>query len=319
VQSLKSLSVIAFLASSALAQAPAPAPKPAQPGTPAPVAAPAADPNRIVIVINDTKITARDFETFLNGLPEQYRAAAVQGPMKRQIAEQYAQVLVMAQEARKRGLQNDPAVKAQMEFQDNNLLAGALFKQMQSEAKGDDTALKAAYDAKKGDFEQVHARHILIRYKGSPVPLRTGQKELTEEEALAKATEILKRLNGGEDFAKIAKEESDDVGSGSNGGDLGTFRHGQMVPEFEKVAFAQPVGKLSEPVKTQFGYHIIRVEQHDTKPFNDVKSELGPELAKQEAEALKTKAHVQLDDTYFTVTPQPGTPAVPALAPGAAK
>ena len=68
-------------------------------------------------------------------------------------------------------------------------------------------------------------------------------------------------------------------------------------------------------MKTQFGYHIIRVEQHDTKPFNDVKTELGPELAKQQAEALKAKANVQLDDAYFAVTPQPGTPAVPAPAP----
>ncbi len=309
------------MASSAFAQtpAPAPAPKPAQPGVPAASvvpaapAAPAVDPNKVVMTVGDQKITAKEFETFLQGLPEQYKNAAA-GPMKRQIADQYAQVLVMAQEARKRGIQNDPQVKAQMQFQDDNLLAGALYRQMQAEAKGDDAALKAIYDGKKADFDQVQARHILIRYKGSPVPLRTGEKDLTEEEALAKANDILKRLNGGEDFAKIAKAESDDVGSGANGGDLGSFRHGQMVGDFEKVAFAQPVGKLSDPVKTQFGYHIIQVQKHDTKPYDEVKTELGPEIARQNADALKSKTTVQIDDGYFGAAQPPGTPRQPGQA-----
>jgi len=260
------------------------------------------------MVIGEEKVTVREFETFLSGLPDQYKAQ-VNGPMKRQIADQYAQVRVLAQEARKRGIEKDPVVKAQMDFQGDNLLAGALYRQMQTEAKGNDAALKAIYDSKKNDFEQVQARHILIRYKGSPVPLRTGQKELSEEEALAKANEIEKRLAAGEDFAKVAKEESDDVGSGSNGGDLGTFRHGQMVAEFEKVAFAQPVGKISEPIKTQFGYHIIKVEKHDSKPYEEVKSELGPEIAKKNADELKSKANVQIDDAYF------GPAQAPAAAP----
>jgi len=233
--------------------------------------------------------------------------------MKRQIGEQYAQVRAMAQEARRRGLGEDPVVLSQMQFQNDNLLAGALFRQMQADAKTNDAALKAAYDAKKNDFEQIQARHILIRFKGSQVPLGKDKKELTEEEALAKATEIRKRIAAGEDFAKLAKEESDDVGSGSNGGDLGTFRHGQMVSEFEKVAFAQPIGQVSDPIKTQFGYHIIRVEKHDTKSFDDAKAELTPELAKQSAEALKTKANVHLDDGYFGAVQQ--TPVAPGLPP----
>jgi peptidyl-prolyl cis-trans isomerase C len=302
-----------------MAQAPpAAAPvKPAQPGVPAaaapPPAAPAVDPNKVVMTVGDEKVTAKDFETFMQGLPEQYKNAAA-GPMRRQIAEQYAQVLVMAQEARKRGIQNDPVVKAQMAFQDDNLLAGALYRQMQAEAKGDDATLKAIYEGKKADFDSVQARHILIRYKGSPVPLRTGEKDLTEEEALAKATEILKRLNAGEDFAKIAKAESDDVGSGANGGDLGSFRHGQMVADFEKVAFSQPVGKISDPVKTQFGYHIIQVEKHETKPYDEVKGELGPEIAKKNADALKSKASIQIDDSFFGSAQQPGQ--APPAAPG---
>src|ERR1017187_9098563 len=80
--------------------------------------------------------------------------------------------------------------------------------------------------------------------------LKKDAKELTDEEALAKAQEIRKKLVDGADFATLAKAESDDAGSGANGGDLGTFGKGRMVPAFEQVAFTIAVGELSEPVKS---------------------------------------------------------------------
>ncbi|MFQ5854421.1 MAG: peptidylprolyl isomerase [Anaerolineae bacterium] len=91
---------------------------------------------------------------------------------------------------------------------------------------------------------QVHARHILVE---------------TEEEA----QEIRQRLLDGEDFATVAKELSTDTGTAEKGGDLGWFGLGTMVPEFEKVAFNEPIGKISEPVKSQSGYHIIEVLERD--------------------------------------------------------
>ncbi|RME45817.1 MAG: hypothetical protein D6791_09835 [Chloroflexi bacterium] len=91
---------------------------------------------------------------------------------------------------------------------------------------------------------QVHARHILVE---------------TEEEA----QQVRQRLLNGEDFATVAQEVSTDTTTAQNGGDLGWFGLGKMVPEFEKVAFSQPVGTISEPVKTQFGYHIIEVLEKD--------------------------------------------------------
>ncbi len=121
-----------------------------------------------------------------------------------------------------------------MAFDRENILAGALYQDLVKSVKIEDADLKAYYDAHKSEFESVKARHILIRFKGSAVPLRTGQKELSDEEALAKALDIRKQLAAGGDFITLAKSESDDTGSGANGGDLGTFKHGQMVGEFEK-------------------------------------------------------------------------------------
>jgi peptidyl-prolyl cis-trans isomerase C len=272
------------------------------------------DPNKVVIVVGDEKITAAEYDEIINALPAQYQKAA-RGPQKRQIADQLVQVKVLSQEAEKRGLEKQPAVKEQLIFSRQNILAGALYNELVKSVKIDDAAIQAYYTEHKAEFESAKARHILIRFKGSQVPLRPGQKELSDEEALAKAQDIKKQLAGGADFIALAKSDSDDTGSGANGGDLGTFKHGQMVGEFEKAAFALPIGQISDPVKTQFGYHIIKVEEKQAKTLEEAKAEimekLRPEAAKKEADEMRKKASVTMDDGYFG----PAAPMPPAIKP----
>lgn len=268
------------------------------------VATPAktADNSKVVLTIGDEKITEKAFEDFIEVLPENMRAQA-KGPMKRQVAEQMVSVKVLANEARKRGIANDPAVRARMQFQMDNMLAGALFNDLQSKAVTDEAALQKYYEDHKGEFEQAQARHILIRFKGSPAPAREGQPELTKEEALAKANDLRKRITGGEDFAALAKENSADTASGANGGDLGTFGRGAMVPAFEKTVFTMPIGEVSEPVETQFGYHLIKVEKRESKSFDQVKTDLAnrikPETARKQVDELRKSTNVVFDDAYF--------------------
>jgi parvulin-like peptidyl-prolyl isomerase len=255
----------------------------------------------VILTIGDEKMTVGEYEKFVDTLPEQYRTAA-RGPAKRQLVEQLVDVKIMAQEARKRKLDQDATFKAQLAFQAENLLAGTIYRQMSNDLKVDDAELHKYYDEHKSEYERVRARHILIRFKGSPVP-KSEKPELSEEEALAKANALRTRLKAGEDFATVAKAESDDTGSGKNGGDLNFFGRTQMVPAFAEAAFKLPAGQVSEPVKTQFGYHLILVEAHETKTFDeeraDIEKKLRPEKTKAAVEALRKQASVMIDESFF--------------------
>lgn len=289
------------------AQTPAPRPKfePVTPVQKSPEVAPAAvtvPPETVVLVVGDQKMTRAQFEAFVASLPEQLRANAT-GPNKRKFAEQLAELKSLSFEARRRKLDQTPDVQQKLALQTDNVLASELYRVLSANVKADDAALRAYYDQHKTEYEEATASHILIRFKGSSVPLRPNEKDLTDEEALAKAKDIRAKLAAGADFATLAKAESDDTGSGVNGGSLGSFARGRMVPVFEQTAFSLPVGQISEPVKSQFGYHIIKVEDRKSKTFDEVRPQiegkLKPELARKAVEDVKKTVPVTIDDQYF--------------------
>ena len=143
-----------------------------------------------------------------------------------------------------------------------------------------------------------------------------GSAPEVEQLALAKAISITQRLNSGEDFATLAQQFSDDTGSGAQGGELGFFGRGQMVKEFEDAAFSLPIGQISEPVKSQFGYHIIRVEEKDNgKP--DITLWLQEQKASAQIKRSLTPSRL---GTLPTVSPellQSPVSAAPAALPQA--
>ena len=292
-----------------LAQAPPPQPTPAPQPTvtmsvdnPAPKTMPVVPPDRVVVVAGDLKITAAQFDQIIDALPEQYRATA-RGSGRKQFADNVVRIAVLAQEGKRRKLDESSAYRTQSMFEDANILANMTYEEIGKNAKVDEADVRKYFEAHKAEFEQLRARHILIRVQGSPAAVRPGQKDLTEAEALAKAQDLRKRIEAGEDFAQLARKESDDTGSGANGGDLGFFRHGQMVPSFEQAAFALQPGDLSEPVKSPFGYHVIKVEAKESKSFEDVRPELErrmrPEQAQKTLEELQKKSQVVLDPDFF--------------------
>ncbi|HEY9126101.1 MAG TPA: peptidylprolyl isomerase, partial [Acidobacteriaceae bacterium] len=144
--------------------------------------------------------------------------------------------------------------------------------------KVSDAEIQAYYSAHQADYqvpEQSRSRHILIKFPGGAAK--------TDAEAKAKAEDLLKQLKGGADFAELAKKNSEDTGSGSQGGELGFAKHGMMVPEFDQAIFNNKIGDLAL-VKTQFGYHIVQVEERQTahtQPLNEVKPTIEATLLRQ--------------------------------------
>jgi peptidyl-prolyl cis-trans isomerase C len=291
------------------------APKPAA----APATTTAANADPIVIAAGDLTIRQSEFETALKTLPEQYQQYA-SGPGRKQFAEDYLRMKMLASAGTKAGLDKNPEVVQQLALMRENLVANAQLKKLEDDIKITDADLKKVYETNKGQYEQVKARHILIAFKGSPAA-QEGKPELTEEQAKTKAEALRTQIVAGKaKFEEVAQKESDDVGSGSRGGDLGEFNRGQMVPEFETAAFAAKAGDVTPVVRTQFGYHIIKVEEHGMTAFDQVK----PTLERNERqtrlqaalEKMKADAKPTFNDTYFTPPAAPATPPPPP-APGA--
>jgi peptidyl-prolyl cis-trans isomerase D len=187
-----------------------------------------------------------------------------------------------------------------------------------------DEQLRAAYSSSLDNFrmpERVHARHILLKTE--------GKSDAEKKALMAKAQDLLKQLKNGADFAELAKKYSDDS-SKDQGGDLGWFTHGQMVPEFDSVAFSLKPKELSGVVTSQFGYHIIQTlekEPAKLKPFEEVKDELAKEVR---AQAVTDKMQMLGDQMHADLIKSPKSAAdiakkygadlivVPSAAPGEA-
>jgi peptidyl-prolyl cis-trans isomerase C len=293
-------------------------PATAKQATTATTQAAAADP--VIITAGTVQVRQSEFEQAVKSLPQEYQAM-VAGQGKRQFAEDYLRMKMLAAEGQKRGLDKDPEVLTQLNLMRENLVAQAALKQIESGITVSDEDTKKTYEANKKDYEEVKARHILISYKGSRAPQKAGAPERTKEQAKAFAEDLRKQLIAGADFAELAKKESDDTGSGANGGDLGSFGHGQMVAPFEQAAFAAKVGEIPPVVETEFGFHVLKVESHDYTPFEQVKGTLERDAKQKKVQAaldaLKDNAKPTFSETYFPVpsaAPAMGSSASDAAA-----
>ena len=286
------LSLVAFAAGTVLAQ---------EAAVPAPAAgpAPAVAPDAVVISADGVSVLRSEFEEAIKGLPAEYQQYAM-GPGKRQFAEDFLRMKLLVLAGVKGGLEKDPEVVKQIALMRDNIIASAQLKKMQEASPVSDEQLKQAYESRKAEFEKVKARHFLIAFKGSPAA-QSGKPELTEEQAKAKAEQLRAKVEKGEaTFEDVAKAESDDVGSGASGGDLGEFGHGAMVPEFEQAAFGTEVGKMSPVVRTPYGFHVVKVDGRNTTTFEEAK----PTLERAERGAkLQAEAKQMVDAAKPTFNP----------------
>lgn len=267
------------------------------------------DPSKVVIEMKGTKVTAGEFGAFVAALPPEARQLAV-GPMKRQLAEELIRIKLLSNEARARGIDKQPRFTQQMDLMRDNVLTGMLLGDIQNQLVTDKD-IEEYFAKNKDKLVRISARHILIPTQ--------GEGALTDEKAKAKAAEIQKQLAGksGEElvnaFAEVAKKESGDPGSKDDGGKLQPFTRGVMVPEFEKAAFAQEPGKVGEPVKSDFGYHVILVTEQLAPSLDKIKDGIADDLRQDKFETLyddlRKQADPKFDASFF---PAPAAPAAPA-------
>ena len=245
---------MAALASMALADTPAP---------------------EVLVRYGDTiTITSADVAAALRGLPAHVREQARSNP---KTATQLLEIIlvnrVLAKEARELGIDRQPEVVAELHQVDEKALAIRRMEALDASLAIPDYAKAAQeqYQVNKAKYlepEQIEAAHVLI----------ATSNEHSEAEALKLAQEVRAKALAGTDFAELAKEYSADLGSKSKGGDLGFFGRGRMVKPFEEAAFALPeIGAISEPVKTSFGYHVIKLlarKPGRQRSFDEVKDSI---------------------------------------------
>jgi peptidyl-prolyl cis-trans isomerase C len=239
-----------------------------------PATPPAGDP--VVAVVNGKTLKRSDVVASAQTLPAQYRNQVDQ--LFPQLVDRLIDITLMVDEGRKQNLQNDPDVKAIVAQYEDEAIRQVLLKRFLA-GKITDADLKKRYDAevaKVPPTEELKASHILVK---------------TEDEA----KDIIKQLEGGADFAKLAKEKSTDSGSGANGGDLGYFGDGDMVPEFYAAANKLKKGEFTkDPVKSQYGWHVILLTDRRTKEapkFEEVKDQIKDELTQELVAAWLTDLH----------------------------
>jgi peptidyl-prolyl cis-trans isomerase C len=301
------------------AQAPAPqgAPAPAQKPPakpPATAATPAVQPLKdpVVATVNGQPIRLSELEIAQQALPQQYRNMPLQAVFPA-LLDRIVDSKLVVQEGKKSKVTDDPAFKKRMAFVEDQVLQD-FWIQREVARKVTPEKLQQRYEERLKSMpseEEVHARHILVS---------------TEDEAKA----IIADLKKGTAFDKLAKEKSTDKASGAEGGDLGWFKKSDMVKEFADAAFALKKDELTEtPVKTQFGYHVIKVEDRRKAPppaFEELADQLREEMSREAVTAqldqLRSGAKIEkfnMDGSKAEVAPaKPAAPAAPGRPPAAA-
>jgi len=280
----------------------APATAPAAAPAPAPTAAP--NPNMLIASVNGQDIHLGDLQRAAANLPPQLQQQAqpqqIFGILLNQLIQQKAVQIA----AYKEGVDKKPDVKERMDAAANNALQNAYLAEKVT-PQVTDAAMQSYYQAnyaKAKPEEEVHARHILVP---------------TEDQA----KDVIKQLDHGADFAKLAAKLSTDKGSaGANGGDLGWFKKGDMLPAFSDAAFKMKANQITQtPIKTQYGWHVIQVlgtREAPVPSFDSVKGEIRQKLIQQDVRTVVEQAMSGVKVVQYDAQGKPVTaPTTPAPAP----
>lgn len=224
--------------------------------------------NKILATIYGEQITEDVLDSYIAKLPDEQQRYATNPAFRSQVLDQIINMKVLYKYAKDNELEKTVRFEELLEAVKTDILTQLAVQSIMDEGKTTEEEVKAYYEANPDEFkseEYVAAKHILV-----------------DDEA--KANEIMAEINAGSKSFEDAAKEYSSCPSKERGGDLGRFGHGQMVPEFDKAAFAAEVNQIVGPVQTQFGYHLIQVydkKNGELKSFDEVKDSLTEMLTKK--------------------------------------
>lgn len=260
-----------------------------------------AQADKVVATVNGKPVTAKELEEFSKGLPNQFQQFYQQD--KEGFLKQYAVLMKFSKLAEDAKVDQASPYRQRLEFTRLQILSQAFVEDYRNKITVKDEELKSFYEKNKENYTQAKLQVLLVNYSASPA--KEGEKpKLTEEQAKTKADGFVKQLRGGADFKKLVEENSDDTASKAKGGDFGTIRRSDQIPdELKKAIFALKAGEYSDPVKQPNGFYIFKVAEYTAQPFEEVKSILTSQLRDQQfQEWLKTTqetADAKVEDPSF--------------------
>ncbi len=280
---MKFLCLLAFACTSAAwAQSAAPLPPAGQPPAAAALDAPKIPnlPDETVLAIlgDGSKLTMGEFKKIYAVLPQGNQQMALRNP--EQFLHQWEMLRRLTVMADQHKLAEESPYKEALEYARRNVLAQAAINDGVNSLSIDPSEIVKAYDSDKKKYTQVKIKAIYIAFNDDPsAAVAPGKKSLTEAEARAKAEKLLAALRGGADFAKAAKENSDDETSRDKGGDFASLRFSDNIPDlFRAAVFNLKQGEITEPLKQPNGFYLLLADEVKVRPLSEVRDDIYNEL-----------------------------------------
>jgi len=242
------------------------------------------DKDKVLAEVNGKKITGVDYNLFIDSLNPQLKQYFGGEELNKDVVNELVYQALLYEDAMEKGMDKEDEFIQVVEKTKESMLKTYALGKLLATAEVKDEDIKRFYEDNKDAFKQAEsadASHILV-----------------EEED--KAREIYEKIKNGGDFEELAREFST-CPSKEKGGDLGTFTRGQMVKEFEDAVFENEVGTITEPVKTQFGYHIIKINKKNPArelSFDEVKDKIVEQVRRQKEQEIYNKKITELKDKY---------------------
>lgn len=279
-----------------------------EPSTPA--------PDTVIATLDGKKVTYGEVEKYLRSLPPDMQQKAMHN--RKEFIREYALMLRLNQMAEKAKLDQKSPYTEYLENARRQILMQAQISEVYDNFPITVEQEKKYYDENKARFERVKLKVIYIPFSPSSTAA-DGRKHLTEDEAKAKAGQLVEEIKGGADFVKLVRENSEDKTSKAKDGDFGTFSPADKIPDaIRSVVFALKAGEVSEPVRQPNGFYIFRAESISEKPFSEATGEIVTELKnarfREWMESTAKSMDIKYEDQQFFADP-----TAPATAQGPSK